>query len=143
VKSLERAVELNENDFAAQFNLGISYYSIAFEMYLKSNEIMDVKKYNEATGAITGEPASTTAVAVTTAPWWATMISGIVTTLGLAYITQSASAAPGETVADINNQGGGQGGEGTASKFAQSGLLPILLIGGAAAAYYFYSNKKK
>jgi hypothetical protein len=101
------------------------------------------KKYNESTGAITGEPASTTAVAVTTAPWWATMIGGIVTTLGLAYITQSASAAPGETVADINNQGGGQGGEGTQSKFAQSGLLPVLLIGGAAAAYYFYSNKKK
>jgi hypothetical protein len=101
------------------------------------------KKYNESTGAITGEPASTTAVAVTTAPWWATMIGGIVTTLGLAYITQSASAAPGETVADINNQGGGQGGEGTQSNFAQSGLLPILLIGGAAAAYYFYSNKKK
>jgi hypothetical protein len=101
------------------------------------------KKYNESTGAITGEPASTTAVAVTTAPWWATMIGGIVTTLGLAYITQTASAAPGETVADINNQGGGQGGEGTASRFAQSGLLPVLLIGGAAAAYYFYSNKKK
>jgi len=101
------------------------------------------KKYNESTGAITGEPASTTAVAVTTAPWWATMISGIVTTLGLAYITQTANPAPGENVTDINNQGGGQGGEGTGSKFAQSGLLPILLIGGAAAAYYFYSNKKK
>lgn len=52
VKSLEKAVELNENDFAAQFNLGISYYSIAFEMYLKSNEIMDVKKYNEATAEV-------------------------------------------------------------------------------------------
>ena len=98
------------------------------------------KKYNEATGAITGEPASTTAVAVATAPWWATLVGSIVTTLGVAYITQTASSAPGEI---IDNQGGGQGGEGTQSRFAQSGLLPILLIGGAAAAYYFYSNKKK
>ena len=98
------------------------------------------KKYNEATGAISGEPASTTAVVVTTAPWWATTVAGIVTTLGVAYITQTASPAPGETVTDT---GGGQGGEGTQSRFAQSGLLPILLIGGAAAAYFILKPGKK
>jgi hypothetical protein len=94
------------------------------------------KKYNESTGAITGEPASTTAVAVTTAPWWATMISGIVTTLGLAYITQTASAAPGEPVTPVDNTNANQPKTGSA-------LLPIILVGGAAAAYYFYTNKKK
>ena len=98
------------------------------------------KKYNEATGAISGEPASTTAVVVTTAPWWATTVAGIVTTLGVAYITQTASPAPGETVTDT---GGGQGGSGTATRFSQSGLLPILLIGGAAAAYFILKPRKK
>jgi len=52
IKSLEKAVELNPEDFAAQFNLGISYYSVAFDLYLKSNDIMDVKKYNEATAEV-------------------------------------------------------------------------------------------
>lgn len=48
VKGLEKAVELNPKEFASQLNLGICYYNIAFEKYLASNEIMDVKKYNEA-----------------------------------------------------------------------------------------------
>ena len=67
------------------------------------------KKYNEATGAISGEPASTTAVVVTTAPWWATTVAGIVTTLGVAYITQTASSAPGENppITPGDNTGGG------------------------------------
>lgn len=94
------------------------------------------KKYNEATGAITGEPASTTAVAVTTAPWWATMIGGIVTTLGLAYITQTASAAPGEPVTPVDNTNTNQPSTGSA-------LLPILLVGGAAAAYFILKPSKK
>jgi hypothetical protein len=104
------------------------------------------KKYDPTTGKITGnnsgigiDPATDAAGAAASAPWWATLIAGIVTTLGLAAIG-GATPAPGEI---IDNQGGGQGGEGTQSNFAQSGLLPILLIGGAAAAYYFYSNKKK
>jgi hypothetical protein len=100
------------------------------------------KKYNEATGAITGEPASTTAVAVTTAPWWATMIGGIVTTLGLAYITGSAAPAPGEVTPSDGGADGGNNGAGSGASTSKA-LLPILLIGGAAAAYYFYSNKKK
>jgi hypothetical protein len=94
------------------------------------------KKYNEATGAITGEPASTTTVAVTTAPWWATMISGIVTTLGLAYITQTASTAPGEPVIPADNTNANQPSTGSA-------LLPIILIGGAAAAYFILKPSKK
>jgi hypothetical protein len=95
------------------------------------------KKYNEATGAITGEPASTTAVAVATAPWWATMISGIVTTLGLAYITQSASAAPGETPVPADTS------TNTNQPSTGSALLPIILVGGAAAAYFLLKPSKK
>ena len=95
------------------------------------------KKYNEATGAISGEPASTTAVVVTTAPWWATTVAGIVTTLGVAYITQTASPAPGETppITPGDNTGG------TAPR--SNALLPILLIGGAAAAYFILKPGKK
>jgi hypothetical protein len=95
------------------------------------------KKYNEATGAITGEPASTTAVAVTTAPWWATLVGSIVTTLGVAYITQTAGAAPGEaplpadTNINLNQPRTGRT------------LLPVLLIGGAAAAYFLLKPSKK
>jgi len=96
------------------------------------------KKYNEATGAISGEPASTTAVVVTTAPWWATTVAGIVTTLGVAYITQTASPAPGETppITPGDNTGGG-------AAPRSSALLPILLIGGAAAAYFILKPGKK
>ena len=100
------------------------------------------KKYNPTTGGISQEPATTTGVATATAPWWGAMIGSIVTTLGLAYITASANPAPGEDISTIYNQGGGQGGEGTQSNFAQSGLLPVLLIGGAAAAYFYFTKKK-
>ena len=95
------------------------------------------KKYNEATGAISGEPASTTAVVVTTAPWWATTVAGIVTTLGVAYITQTASPAPGETppITPGDNTGG--------AAPRSNALLPILLIGGAAAAYFILKPGKK
>ena len=48
IESLTKSAEINPDDFSTQLNLGISYYNVAFEMYLKSNEIMDVKKYNEA-----------------------------------------------------------------------------------------------
>jgi len=95
------------------------------------------KKYNEATGAITGEPASTTAVAVTTAPWWATLVGSIVTTLGVAYITSTASAAPGEAPlpADTTTN--------TNQPRTGSALLPIILVGGAAAAYFLLKPSKK
>jgi hypothetical protein len=103
------------------------------------------KKYNESTGQITGndtgingEPV-TTAVALTSAQVWSAMVGTVVTTLGIAFINKGASPAPGE---EIIVPGGGQGGEGTETKFSQAGLLPVLLIGGAAAAYYFYTKKK-
>jgi len=103
------------------------------------------KKYNESTGQITGndtgigqEPVST-AVALTTAQVWAAMVGTVVTTLGIAFINKGANPATGE---EIIVPGGGQGGEGTETKFSQAGLLPVLLIGGAAAAYYFYTKKK-
>ncbi|MFO7574463.1 MAG: tetratricopeptide repeat protein [Bacteroidales bacterium] len=48
IAALEKSVELNPEEFATQLNLGICYYNMAFEKYLESNEIMDVKKYNEA-----------------------------------------------------------------------------------------------
>jgi hypothetical protein len=95
------------------------------------------KKYNEATGAITGEPASSTAVAVTTAPWWAALVGSIVTTLGVAYITTTASAAPGEAplVTDTNTN--------LNQPRTGSALLPIILVGGAAAAYFLLKPSKK
>jgi hypothetical protein len=96
------------------------------------------KKYNETTGAITGEPASTTAVAVSTAPWWGAMIGSIITTLGLAYITGSAAAAPGEDITTDTTST-----TNTTTTSTGSTILPIILIGGAAAAAYFYFNKKK
>jgi tetratricopeptide (TPR) repeat protein len=52
IKSLEKSVEINADTFGSQLNLGICYYNIAFDMYLASNEIMDVKKYNEAVAEV-------------------------------------------------------------------------------------------
>lgn len=52
VVSLEKSASIKADEFATQLNLGISYYNIAFEMYLKSNEIMDVQKYNAAVAEV-------------------------------------------------------------------------------------------
>lgn len=101
------------------------------------------KKYNESTGQITGndlaiggEPVTDTAAVVSSAPWWAVTVSGIITTLGLAFINKGSNPAPGE---DINNQGGNGGGD---NQGTSSMLLPILLVGGAAAAYFIFAKKK-
>lgn len=101
------------------------------------------KKYDPATGKITGngggiglDPATDAAGAAASAPWWATLVAGIITTLGLAAIG-GANPAPGE-MPPAGNGGGNDGGSGTGSA-----LLPILLIGGAGVAAYFYFNKKK
>jgi hypothetical protein len=98
------------------------------------------KKYDPATGKILGtgigqDPATGAAAS---APWWATTVAGIVTTLGVAYITQTASPAPGETppITPGDNTGGG-------AAPRSSALLPILLIGGAAAAYFILKPGKK
>jgi len=103
------------------------------------------KKYDEATGKITGndlaiggEPVTDTAAVVSSAPWWAVTVSGIITTLGLALINKGSNPAPGE---DINNGGGGNNGGGD-DKGTNSMLLPILLVGGAAAAYFIFAKKK-
>jgi hypothetical protein len=94
------------------------------------------KKYNEATGAITGEPASTTATVVATAPWWGAMLGSIITTLGLAYITGSASPAPGETTPSTDTTP-------TTDTTTGSKIVPLLLLGGAGIAAYYYLTKKK
>lgn len=96
------------------------------------------KKYNEATGTITGEPATTTTAVVATAPWWGAMIGTIITTLGLAYIQGSAAPAPGETATDASTGGAANGGASTGSK-----IVPLLLLGGAGIAAYYYLTKKK
>lgn len=100
------------------------------------------KKYDPATGKILGtgiglDPATDAAGAAASAPWWATLIAGIVTTLGLAAIG-GANPAPGE----IQPPAGGGGNDGGGSG-AGSALLPILLIGGAAAAYFILKPGKK
>lgn len=100
------------------------------------------RKYDPATGKIVGtgigqDPATGAAAS---APWWATLIASTVTTLGLAYITQSANPAPGEQGGGGNNGGGGNDGSGSG---AGSALLPVLLIGGAAAAYFILKPGKK
>jgi hypothetical protein len=94
------------------------------------------KKYNEATGAISGEPVSTTATVVATAPWWGAMLGSIITTLGLAYITNSASPAPGETTVDTTDTT-------TTTPTTGSKIVPLLLLGGAGIAAYYYLTKKK
>jgi hypothetical protein len=101
------------------------------------------KKYDPSTGKITGggingEPVTDAAGAAASAPWWAVLIGGIITTLGTAYITQSANPAPGE-IPPAGNGGGNDGG-GSGSR---SMLLPIILVGGAAAAYFILKPSKK
>ena len=101
------------------------------------------KKYNESTGQITGndlpiggEPVTDTAAVVSSAPWWAVTVSGIITTLGLAFINKGSNPAPGEgTIPDGTNTGTDQGS-------TSSMLLPIILVGGAAAAYFIFAKKK-
>ncbi len=98
------------------------------------------KKYDPATGKILGtgigqDPATGAAAS---APWWATLIAGIVTTLGLAAIG-GANPAPGE----IQPPAGGGGNDGSGSAPRSGILLPILLIGGAAAAYFILKPGKK
>ena len=52
IASLEKSIAINSEVFGTQLNLGICYYNQAFEKYLLSNEIMDVKKYNEAVAEV-------------------------------------------------------------------------------------------
>jgi hypothetical protein len=114
------------------------------------------KKYNESTGQISGndigiglEPASTTATAVATAPWWAPFATKIVIVLGTTAILGSVVPSPGEEGTDgTGGDGTGSGGGGGNNNNNQddkkpSFLLPILLVGGAAAAYFIFKPSKK
>jgi hypothetical protein len=88
------------------------------------------------------DPVTDTAAAVSSAPWWATMVSGIIGTLGTAYIVAKVGEAPGETNLPPDGTGDGSNNQnnqpGTGSM-----LLPILLVGGAAAAYFILKPSKK
>ena len=48
ISALTKSVELKGDQFDTQFNLGVSYYNKAVEMFQKANDIMDVEKYNAA-----------------------------------------------------------------------------------------------
>jgi tetratricopeptide (TPR) repeat protein len=50
IRVLSKAVELKGDEYNTLFNLGVSYYNKAVEMFQKANEIMDVNKYNAAVG---------------------------------------------------------------------------------------------
>jgi hypothetical protein len=110
------------------------------------------KKYNEATGAISGEPVTTTATTAATAPWWAPYVTKIVIVLGKTAILGGSALAVGEMfdedgntipppTGDGTNTGGGDNTGGAAPR--SNALLPILLIGGAAAAYFILKPSKK
>ena len=106
------------------------------------------KKYNPATGAITGtgimgEPTTTTAAVVVSAPWWGTALKEITIELGKSYINRggantraAGSEATTTPTEPVTPSTGSDAGAGTRN------LTPILLIGGAAAALYFITKKK-
>lgn len=48
IVELTRSTELKGDVYDTQYGLGASYINKAYDMNLKANEIMDVKKYNEA-----------------------------------------------------------------------------------------------
>ena len=48
IAALTRSVSLKDDQYDTQFNLGVSYYNKAVEMFQKANDIMDVEKYNAA-----------------------------------------------------------------------------------------------
>jgi hypothetical protein len=117
--------------------------------------VMFGKKYNEATGKITGndygiglDPATDAAGAVATAPWWAPFATKIVIVLGTTAILGTVGSALGEDGTEGDGTGGGGGGNNNNNNNNQddqkkSYLLPILLVGGAAAAYFILKPSKK
>jgi tetratricopeptide (TPR) repeat protein len=50
IACLTKSVELKGDLFDTQFNLGVCYYNKAVELFQKTQEIMDVAKYNTALG---------------------------------------------------------------------------------------------
>lgn len=51
IEELSKSIELNPNVFDAQYGLGAAYINKASDMFVKANEIMDVKKYSDAIDA--------------------------------------------------------------------------------------------
>ena len=45
---LTKSIELNPEVYDAQYGLGAAYINKASDMFVKANEIMDVKKYSDA-----------------------------------------------------------------------------------------------
>lgn len=48
IEELTKSIELNPNVYDAQYGLGAAYINKASDMFVKANEIMDVKKYSDA-----------------------------------------------------------------------------------------------
>jgi predicted Zn-dependent protease len=48
IVELSKAIEIKPNLYDSQYGLGAAYINKASEMFVKANEIMDVKKYSEA-----------------------------------------------------------------------------------------------
>jgi tetratricopeptide (TPR) repeat protein len=48
IACLTKSVELKGDLFDTQFNLGVCYYNKAVELFQKTQDIMDVAKYNKA-----------------------------------------------------------------------------------------------
>ena len=48
IEELSKSIELNPEVYDAQYGLGAAYINKASDMFVKANEIMDVKKYSEA-----------------------------------------------------------------------------------------------
>jgi len=101
------------------------------------------KKYDEATGKITGndlaiggEPVTDATAAAASAPWWAVLVSGMIGTLGTAYIVAKVGNAPGEGITPPTTPP-------IEEEKKSSFLLPILLVGGAAAPYFILKPSKK
>jgi hypothetical protein len=101
------------------------------------------KKYNETTGQIGQEPA-TTAGLLATAPIWVQFVAYVSTAVGTALVVAKVGGPndiPGDTPPIDQTGGGDNTGGGAAPR--SSALLPILLIGGAAAAYFILKPGKK
>ena len=48
IVELTKSIEIKGDVFDTQYGLGAAYINKAYEMNVKANEIMDVKKYTEA-----------------------------------------------------------------------------------------------
>jgi tetratricopeptide (TPR) repeat protein len=51
IEELTKSIELNPDVYDAQYGLGAAYINKASDMFVKANEIMDVKKYSDAIDA--------------------------------------------------------------------------------------------